>query len=89
MDLKAGKGMLAFFKKIKHIFQVAPDLNLFMFPEGERYGGEGIGPFQPGAEKIAKANKMQIVPVYIDAHLEKVYRASPFKQSYEVHIHVG
>ncbi|UFS62393.1 1-acyl-sn-glycerol-3-phosphate acyltransferase [Sulfurimonas sp. HSL-3221] len=89
VDLKAGKGMLAFFKKIKHIFQVAPDLNLFMFPEGERFGGEGVGPFQPGAEKIAKANKMQIVPIYIDDQLEKVYQASPFKQPYEVHIHIG
>ena len=89
VDLKAGKGMLAFFKKIKHIFQVAPDLNLFMFPEGERFGGEGIGPFQAGAEKIAKANKMQIIPVYIDDTLEKVYQASPFKTPYEVHIHFG
>lgn len=89
VDLKEGKGMLAFFKKIKHIFSVAPDLNLFMFPEGERFGGEGIGPFQPGAEKIAKANKMQIVPVFIDDKLEKVYQASPFKEPYEVHIHVG
>ena len=89
VDLKEGKGMLAFFKKIKHLFQVAPDLNLFMFPEGERYGGEGVGPFQPGAEKIAKANKMQIVPLFIDARLEEVYKASPFKQPYEVHIYVG
>jgi len=89
VDLREGKGMLAFFKKIKHLFQVAPDLNLFMFPEGERYGGEGIAPFQPGAEKIATANKMQIVPVYIDDKLEQVYRASPFKQPHEVHIHVG
>jgi 1-acyl-sn-glycerol-3-phosphate acyltransferase len=89
VDLKAGKGMLAFFKKIKHLFKVAPDLNLFMFPEGERYGGEGIAPFQPGAEKIAKANKMQIIPVYIDDKLERVYKASPFKKPHEVHIHVG
>jgi 1-acyl-sn-glycerol-3-phosphate acyltransferase len=89
VDLKAGKGMLAFFKKIKHLFQVAPDLNLFMFPEGERYAGDGIGPFQPGAEKIAKANKMQIVPLFIDDRLEQVYKASPFKQPYEVHIYAG
>ena len=89
VDLKEGKGMLAFFKKIKHLFKVAPDLNLFMFPEGERYGGEGVGPFQPGAEKIAKANGMQIVPLFIDDKLEQVYKASPFKQPHEVHIHVG
>lgn len=89
VDLKAGKGMLAFFKKIKHIFQVAPDLNLFMFPEGERFGGEGLGRFQSGAEKIAKANKMQLVPVFIDDKLEAVYQAAPFKSPYEVHIHVG
>ena len=89
VDLKAGKGMLAFFKKIKYIFKEAPELNLYMFPEGERYNGEGVAPFQPGAEKIAKANKMQIVPIFIDDHLEKVYRASPFKTPYEVHIHMG
>lgn len=89
VDLKAGKGMLTFFKKIKQIFKEAPDLNLFMFPEGERYGGEGIGPFQPGAEKIAKANRMQLVPIYIDDRLEGVYHDSPFKTPYEVHIHVG
>jgi 1-acyl-sn-glycerol-3-phosphate acyltransferase len=89
VDLKAGKGMLTFFKKIKHLFQVAPDLNLFMFPEGERYGGEGVAPFQPGAEKIAKANKMQIVPIYIDDKLEEVYRASPFREAYGVRIHIG
>lgn len=89
VDLKAGKGMLAFFKKIKHIFKVAPDLNLFMFPEGERFSGEGLGDFQPGAEKIAKANKMELVPVFIDDKLEHVYQASPFKKPYEVNIHVG
>lgn len=89
VDLKEGKGMLAFFKKIKHLFQVAPDLNLFMFPEGERFGGEGLGVFQPGAEKIAKANKMELVPVFIDDKLEKVYQASPYKKPHEVHIHIG
>lgn len=89
VDLKEGKGMLAFFKKIKQIFKEAPDLNLFMFPEGERYSGEGIAPFQAGAEKIAKANKMQIVPLYIDDKLEQVYKASPFQEPYEVNIHVG
>ncbi len=89
VDLKARKGMLTFFKKIKHIFSEAPELNLYMFPEGERYGGEGIAPFQPGAEKIAKANKMRIVPIFIDDRLEEVYRASPFKEPYEVHIHIG
>ncbi len=89
VDLKAGKGMLAFFKKIKHLFQVAPHLNLFMFPEGERFGGEGLAPFQAGAEKIAKANKMQIVPLFIDDRLEKVYQNSPYKAPYEVHIHIG
>lgn len=89
VDLKAGKGMLAFFKKIKHLFSVAPDLNLFMFPEGERFGGDGIGPFQSGAEKIAKANKMDLVPVFIDDKLERVYRDSPFKKPYEVPIYIG
>lgn len=89
VDLKQGKGMLAFFKKIKQMFKEAPDLNLFMFPEGERYGGEGVGPFQGGAEKIAKANAMVIVPVFIDDRLEEVYRDSPFKTPHEVHVHVG
>lgn len=89
VDLKAGKGMLAFFKKIKHLFSAAPDLNLFMFPEGERFGGEGVGVFQSGAEKIAKANKMELVPVFIDDKLEQVYRDSPFKKPHEVPIYIG
>jgi 1-acyl-sn-glycerol-3-phosphate acyltransferase len=89
VDLKAGKGMLAFFKKIKHTLKAAPSLNLYMFPEGERYGGEGIAPFQPGAEKIAKANGLTIVPIFIDDQLEKVFRASPFRETHEVPVHIG
>ena len=89
VDLKEGKGMLAFFKRIKRLFREAPDLNLFMFPEGERFSGEGISVFQPGAEKIAKANRMQIVPLFIDDRLEKVYQTSPFKGRYEVPVHIG
>ena len=89
VDLKAGRGMLAFFKKIKHTLKAAPSLNLYMFPEGERYGGEGIGPFQPGAEKIARANGLTIVPIFIDDRLEKVFEASPFKKTHVVPVHIG
>lgn len=89
VDLEEGKGLLTFFKKIKSTFASAPELNLYMFPEGERYGGEGLARFQAGAEKIARANKMTVVPVFIDDHLEKVFRASPFKTPNEVKVHIG
>ncbi len=89
VDLQEGKGLLTFFKTIKQVLSEAPDLNLYIFPEGERYGGEGIGPFQPGAEKIARANKMTVVPVFINDRLEKVFKAAPFKTPYDVHVHIG
>ena len=64
-------------------------MNLYMFPEGERFKGEGVKEFQPGAQKIAKANNLKIVPVFINDKLEEVFKASPFDEPYTVKVHIG
>ncbi len=89
VDLENKKGLLSFFKKVKKTFIRVDDLNIYIFPEGERYDGEGIKNFQSGAKKIAKANNLGIVPVYINDKLEKVFKNSPFKEPYIVEVHVG
>lgn len=89
VDLENGKGMLKFFKTLKKTLSKVDDLNIFMFPEGERYKGQGIKEFQSGAQKIARANKLKIVPVYINDELEKVFSASPYKETKVVEVHIG
>lgn len=89
VDLENGKGMLKFFKTLKKILSKVDDLNIFMFPEGERYKGKGIKKFQNGAQKIAKANKLKIVPVYINDELEKVFRQAPYQETKIIEIFIG
>jgi 1-acyl-sn-glycerol-3-phosphate acyltransferase len=89
VDLNNGKGMLKFFKMMKKTLQKVDDLNIYIFPEGGRYKGEGINTFQSGAQKIAKANKLGIVPVFIDDKLEKVFEDAPFKETRVVKVYVG
>jgi len=89
VDLNNGKGMLKFFKELKKTLAKVDDLNVYIFPEGERYNGEGIKNFQSGAEKIAKANKLKIVPVFINDKLEKVFQEAPFEQTKVVEVHIG
>ena len=89
VDLDNKRGLLKFFKTIKKTFSKVDDMNLFMFPEGERFKGEGITSFQSGAAKIAKANKLTIVPVIIEGKNEKVFQNAPYNEEYVVNIHIG
>ena len=89
VDLDNKRGLLTFFKTIKKTFSKVHNMNLFMFPEGERFSGEGVTTFQSGAAKIAKANKLKIVPVIIEGKNEKVFENAPYKEEYVVTVHVG
>lgn len=91
VDLEENKGMLAFFKRIKALMAAVPDANLYIFPEGERVT-EAHGtllPFQAGAAKIARANKMAMVPIYMHEPLEQIYRGAPYAQPKSVNVFVG
>jgi 1-acyl-sn-glycerol-3-phosphate acyltransferase len=89
VDLENKRGLLRFFKTIKKTFSKVDDMNLYIFPEGERFKEDGIGDFQAGAAKIAKANKLDIVPVYINDKLENVFKSSPYQEPYKLDVHVG
>ncbi len=89
VDLENGKGLLKFFKEIKKTFKKVDDFNLYMFPEGERNKDGGILEFQSGAGKIAKANKLDVVPVFINDTLEKVFENAPYKTTKIVEIYLG
>ena len=89
VDLESKKGLISFFKSIKKTFQKVDTMNLYMFPEGERFGGEGITKLQAGAAKIAKANKLSIVPIFINEKMEKVFEDAPYVQTRTVEVHVG
>ena len=89
VDLDNKRGLLTFFKTIKKTFSKVDTMNLFMFPEGERFSGEGVTTFQSGAAKIAKANKLTIVPVVIEGKNEKVFENAPYKEKYVVTVHIG
>ncbi len=89
VDLESKRGLVSFFKKIKKTFTKVDNMNLYIFPEGERFGGEGITKLQGGAAKIAKANKLKIVPVFINGKMEKVFQDAPYTQTTTVEVHVG
>ncbi|MEN8304064.1 MAG: lysophospholipid acyltransferase family protein [Campylobacterota bacterium] len=89
VDLNNGRGMLKFFKILKKTFTKIDDFNLYIFPEGERYNGKGIKEFQNGAEKIAKANKLDIVPVFINDSLESIFENAPYKETKTVQVYIG
>jgi len=89
VDLNNGKGMLKFFKMMKRTLKKVDDLNIYIFPEGGRYNDEYVHEFQSGAQKIAKANKLGIVPVFIDEKLERVFEDAPFKEKKIVKVYVG
>ena len=89
VDLESKKGLVSFFKTIKHLLGKVFDLNIYIFPEGERNKTDKILPFQAGAQKIAKSNKLDIVPVFINDRLEKVFKNSPFEKPYLVEVHFG
>lgn len=89
VDLESKRGLLTFFKSIKNILKKVNDMNIYIFPEGERNHGAGIQKFQNGAAKIAKANRLEIIPVYINDRLEKVFKNAPYKETYTVEVHIG
>jgi len=89
VDLENKKGLVRFFKTIKRTLAKVDDMNIYIFPEGERYSAQGIKKFQSGAEKIAKANNLDIVPVFINDKLEQVFKNAPYKEPYTVEVHVG
>ena len=89
VDLENKRGLLTFFKKIKKTFAKVDDMNLYIFPEGERFKGDGLQKFQSGAQKIAKANNLDIVPVYINDKLEQVFQEAPFQETYTVEVNIG
>ena len=89
VDLISGKGLIKFFKQIKKTLSKVDDFNIYIFPEGERYGGDGICKFQSGASKIAKANKLKVVPIFINEKLEKVFKDAPYKDKKVVEVFIG
>ena len=89
VDLDNKRGLLSFFKNIKKTLAKVNNMNIYMFPEGERFGGEGITTFQSGASKIAKANKLKVVPVVITGKNEKVFADAPYKEKVIIEVHIG
>lgn len=89
VDLDNKRGLLSFFKRIKKTFKKVDNMNLYMFPEGERFKGEGITSFQSGASKIAKANKLTIIPIYISGKNEKIFENAPYKEKMTIEVHIG
>ena len=65
------------------------DFNIYMFPEGERNKEKCVKEFQSGAEKISKANNLDIVPVFIDDTLETVFKNAPFEETKTVRVYIG
>ena len=89
VDLDHSKGLLSFFKLLKSTLSRVEELNVYIFPEGERHKNEGIKEFQSGAAKIAKANKLDVVPVYINDTLESVFKHAPYQETKIVEVHFG
>jgi len=89
VDIENKKGLVRFFKTIKQLLTKVEDGNIYIFPEGERNKTDKLLPFQAGAAKIAQANNLTIIPVFIDDKLEKVFQKSPFTQTYEVNVYFG
>lgn len=89
VDLKSGKGLLKFFKDIKKILAKVDDFNIYIFPEGERHKHNGIAEFQSGASKIARANNLDVVPVFINERLEDIFKHAPYEKTKVIQVHVG
>ncbi|MFT7003932.1 MAG: 1-acyl-sn-glycerol-3-phosphate acyltransferase [Sulfurimonas sp.] len=89
VDLENRKGLLKFFKEIKKTLSKIDDFNIYIFPEGERNKENGLLEFQSGAQKIAKANNLDVVPVFINDTLESVFRNAPYKEKKIVQVYIG
>jgi len=89
VDIENGKGLLKFFKQIKKTLAKVNDINIYIFPEGERNKEESLIKFQSGASKIAMANNLDVVPVFINDKLEEVFKDAPFEDIKIVKVHIG
>jgi len=89
VDLQNRKGLLTFFKEIKKTLSKIDDFNIHIFPEGERNKTSDILEFQSGAQKIARANNLDVVPVFINDTLESVFKHAPYKEKKVVQVHMG
>lgn len=89
VDLQNSKGLLTFFKMIKSTLAKVDDFNIYIFPEGERHKNKGLLKFQSGASKIAKSNKLDVVPVFIHNNLEDIFKNAPYEKTKIVEVHVG
>lgn len=89
VDLQNRKGLLTFFKEIKKTLSKIDDFNIYIFPEGERNKTSDILEFQSGAQKIARANNLDVVPVFINDTLESVFKHAPYKEKKVVQVHMG
>ncbi|MFK5937889.1 MAG: lysophospholipid acyltransferase family protein, partial [Sulfurimonas sp.] len=89
VDLESKRGLISFFKTIKKTFKKVDDMNLYIFPEGERFDGEGVTKFQGGAAKIAKSNKLDIVPIFINEKMEQVFTNAPYAKKRTVEVNIG
>jgi 1-acyl-sn-glycerol-3-phosphate acyltransferase len=89
VDVENKKGFIKFFKEIKKVLSKVDNFNIYIFPEGERYGGKGIKAFQNGASKIARANNLSVVPVFINDELEKVFQNAPYDTTKIIEVHIG
>lgn len=89
VDIENKKGLLKFFKQIKNVLNDVDNLNIYIFPEGQRNKEKEVKSFQSGASKIAIANKLDVVPVFINDTLETVLKHAPYKKKKVVQVHVG
>jgi 1-acyl-sn-glycerol-3-phosphate acyltransferase len=89
VDIEKGKGLLKFFKDIKKTLAKVDDFNIYIFPEGERNKNKSVKEFQNGASKIAIANKLDVVPIFIDDKLEEVFKHAPYKEIKTIKVHIG
>ena len=89
VDIDKRKGFLKFFKQLKKTLSKVDDLNIYIFPEGERNKDDSIKKFQNGASKIAIANNLDVVPIFIDDKLEEVFKHAPYKEKKVIKVHIG
>lgn len=89
VDVENKKGLIRFFKEIKYKLSKVNNLNIYIFPEGQRHKKDGVQAFQTGATNIAKTNNLETRPVFIDGNLEDIFKRAPFKEKEIINIYIG
>lgn len=89
VDVQNKKGLIRFFKEIKYKLSRVNNLNIYIFPEGERNKKDGVKEFQTGAVNIAKTNNLETRPVFIDGNLESIFKLAPFKEKQYIDVYIG